>query len=1384
MAQIDWTNTAGGDFNTGSNWAGGKVPGAGDDAILNAATKSGYTVTTSASDTVNSLQTIALVTLAINGGTFTASSGSGTGANAGTIAVGNNAAFVAGGTLDNVGAVTLNSGGNATSFVVSAANLTLSGGGSVTLGDNFQNFIDTATAKATLTNVDNKISGAGQIGAGGMILVNQTKGVIEATGANALLLDATGGTATNAGLLEGAGTGGLTIDGMTINGAGGSIEGVSHVDLESATLIGGTLKTIGTGVIDTVDRGSLLDGTTSTVNNTGQFNINNNTSLNIQGTIANTGTIAMNSGGNVTQLMVTVKNAVLNGGTVNLTDNSQNFILGTLTGPRGGQTVSSLTNSGVIQGAGNIGSNLALTNTATIDATSGNALIIATGNVNVAGSNVVANSGTLESTNPGQLGGLGGLVLSGVTVVNNQATGLILANGLHTHVDLLSATISGGTLNTLNGGVIQTAANDRGSVLDGVAAAVINEGTLLINNNTSLTIQGSISNIGTISLASGGNVTQLVVSAKNAVITGGAVNLSDSSQNFIIGTISGPRGGQTLSTLTNASVISGSGAIGTDLLLNNTATIDATGSNALSIVAGSSAVVGGNVVTNSGLLESTNPGLLTAVGGLVLNGVTVANTGTIEATGLHAHVDLETATILGGNLKTASGGVIDTIDRGSVLNGLTKAVTNLGALNVNNNTALTLRGTINNQGTIALSSVGNTTDLIIGADTPTVANDSAVLSNVKGKVTLSDNSQNRVYGASINSSLTNVNNTISGAGQLGAGQLILINQAKGVINAVGANALVLNVGATAVVNTGLLEASGTGGLTIQNSTVDNSTGGTITAKDGSTVNLQNADIVGGTLKVTGTGAFQTVDPNSLFNGQTSTINNAGLVNILNNTALTLQGAINNTGVISLNSAGNLTDLIVDTTGVTLSGKGKVTLSSNSNNRIYGATTASTLTNVDNTIAGGGQIGAGHLTLVNETAGIINANSATGLVLNVGSAAVTNSGLIEATGAGGLIIQNSTVNDGSGGTLQAGNGSSVSLQNANIIGGTLSVSGTGFFQTTDINSLLNGQTKAVTNKGVLNINNNTALTLQGSIVNSTSGTIALNSGGNFTDLIVDVTGATLSGGGHVTMSNNGNNRIYGNTAATVLTNVDNIISGGGQLGAAQLTLVNQTKGVIDGTTPTTLTVDTGANTITNAGTIQADAGGATTVNSAVKNTGTLEANGGTLTLNGAVTGSGKAVITAGTLDITNVNAAESVTFTGATGTLELIHAQTYTGSVTGFTTTTGTALDLRDIVFDGSTTATYSGTATSGTLTVKHATQVATIAMVGNYLSSTFTVGNDGAGGTIVEDPPKGAASPPAPHQFIAAIASLGSGGAGPVQVVAETWRTPASILAAPRMHLA
>ncbi len=83
--------------------------------------------------------------------------------------------------------------------------------------------------------------------------------------------------------------------------------------------------------------------------------------------------------------------------------------------------------------------------------------------------------------------------------------------------------------------------------------------------------------------------------------------------------------------------------------------------------------------------------------------------------------------------------------------------------------------------------------------------------------------------------------------------------------------------------------------------------------------------------------------------------------------LPLGGTINNVGAITLNSTGHETDLQIIGNGVTLQGGGNLILSDSDENVIVGTTAGHTLTNIDNTISGAGQIGVGDntLTLVNE-----------------------------------------------------------------------------------------------------------------------------------------------------------------------------------------------------------------------------------------------------------------------------------------------------------------------------------------------------------------------------------------------------------------------------------
>ncbi|WP_050630779.1 hypothetical protein [Bradyrhizobium viridifuturi] len=89
--------------------------------------------------------------------------------------------------------------------------------------------------------------------------------------------------------------------------------------------------------------------------------------------------------------------------------------------------------------------------------------------------------------------------------------------------------------------------------------------------------------------------------------------------------------------------------------------------------------------------------------------------------------------------------------------------------------------------------------------------------------------------------------------------------------------------------------------------------------------------------------------------------------------------------------------------------------------------------------------------------------------------------------------------------------------------------------------------------------------------------------------------------------------------------------------------------------------------------------------------------------------------------------------GSTGTLKLDNSASFNGTVAGMTGSD--AIDFANISFANVQTPSFSGTSTNGTLTVTDGTVTASIALLGNYMASTFTTSSDGHGGTLVVDPP-------------------------------------------------
>jgi hypothetical protein len=157
-----------------------------------------------------------------------------------------------------------------------------------------------------------------------------------------------------------------------------------------------------------------------------------------------------------------------------------------------------------------------------------------------------------------------------------------------------------------------------------------------------------------------------------------------------------------------------------------------------------------------------------------------------------------------------------------------------------------------------------------------------------------------------------------------------------------------------------------------------------------------------------------------------------MVSFTNGSNLTLLGAINNTGTITLN---NTSQIVVYTGGATLAGSGSVTLTDSTANTIIGTGTSTTLTN-QNTISGAGAIGGNGLVLANQ--GVIDATGTNPLIVDTGTSAVTNSGTLEAAANGELFVASNVTNTGH---LIANNGT-VIFEGAVSGTGTATIQGAG------------------------------------------------------------------------------------------------------------------------------------------------------------------------------------------------------------------------------------------------------------------------------------------------------------------------------------------------------
>jgi hypothetical protein len=271
------------------------------------------------------------------------------------------------------------------------------------------------------------------------------------------------------------------------------------------------------------------------------------------------------------------------------------------------------------------------------------------------------------------------------------------------------------------------------------------------------------------------------------------------------------------------------------------------------------------------------------------------------------------------------------------------------------------------------------------------------------------------------------------------------------------------------------------------------------------------------------------------------------------------------------------------------------------------------------------------------------------------------------------------------------------------------------------------TPTLSNAGTMTIGNGALLPLSGTIDNS--GTISLGSAGATTVLELIQNGMTLQGGGSVTLSDNAANLIAGTASSVTFTNVDNIISGAGQIGNGQLTLINGGTIIADGANA--LVIDTGLNVVTNSGTIESAGTGGLQLLGSVANDGLILAQAGGITIGGDVSGAGHVEISGDAAIEFGGLASNDIGLDGnAAGLIIFDHSDGFSGTIFGLDS--NDHIDLRDLQFGTGTTLSYADNGSgAGMLTISDGVHSVQIHLNGTYQSSDFALGSDGQGGVLL-----------------------------------------------------
>jgi hypothetical protein len=536
--------------------------------------------------------------------------------------------FVSGNSIANSGTITITSG-NGLALIGQGAIVTLSGSsGIVNLNSSLSNFDGTAGSSPILIN-QQTIMGQGTLGKEGFSIQNQ--GTINAVGGLLTVQPSTAGI-VNTGLMEASS--GATMNIVygylgPFNNTGGTIKALDGgiVQLQGEIYTGGTLTTVGSGVIQLIG-GTVLNNLT----NTGLVQISHDLG-DLQNTVTNTGTIQLEPG-----TLSMLGSATLAGsGSLIMTGSSQlnqNTAGGSLTNRQlihGSGIIYELpvTNQATI--AADSSSNTltlaggATTNTGTLEASGGGTLELETvvnnsgGTIEaLAGSTVVLTSGFNGSVNGGTLttSGTGVIesqdgVLDGTVNVPTNAGKLTVSNGQ----DLtLQGTINNTGTITLSGNSCIILAEP--TILTGSGKVIMASGNCIYGSGNSLTNESTIEGAGTIGdsnpmpITNDGTIlanksTPLTIQPNSAGFTNnGKLTVSKGSELIINSSVTDPFNNLSGGTLTAGTyAVTGTLEVGS-AITTNAASITLTGAAAeISTPAGTNALASLGTNTTKGVLS-------------------------------------------------------------------------------------------------------------------------------------------------------------------------------------------------------------------------------------------------------------------------------------------------------------------------------------------------------------------------------------------------------------------------------------------------------------------------------------------------------------------------------------------------------------------------------------------------------------------------------------------------------------------------------------------------------------------------------------------------------------------------------------------------------------